>query len=40
VTQGDERAPVRRQAALAALRWSAAAIVVAAVHFTAWAALN
>jgi periplasmic protein TonB len=41
VTQGDERAPVRRQAALAALRWSTAAIVVAAVHFTAAsAALN
>jgi periplasmic protein TonB len=37
---GDRR-PVRRQTALAALRWGMAAIVVAAVHFTAaWAALN
>jgi protein TonB len=41
VTQVDERAPVPRQAALAGLRWSTAAIVVAAVHFTAAsAALN
>ena len=31
---GDRR-PVRRQAALVALRWGMAAIVVAAVHFTA-----
>jgi periplasmic protein TonB len=39
--QGGDRRPVRRQAALAALRWGIAAIVVAAVHFTAaWAALN
>lgn len=37
---GDRR-PVRRQTALAALRWGMAAIVVAAVHFTAaWGALN
>jgi periplasmic protein TonB len=38
---GGDRGPVRRQAGLAALRWGTAAIVVAAVHFTAaWAALN
>jgi periplasmic protein TonB len=37
---GDRR-PGRRHAALAVLRWGVAAIVVAAVHFTAaWAALN
>jgi protein TonB len=41
VTQSDERGPVRRQAALAGLRWGMAAILVAAIHFTgAWAALN
>jgi periplasmic protein TonB len=41
VTPGDERRPVRKQAALAALGWSTAAIVVAVVHFTAaWAAVN
>jgi periplasmic protein TonB len=41
VTQGGDRGPVRRQVALATLRWGTAAIVVAAVHFTAaWAALN
>jgi protein TonB len=41
VTQGDERGPVRRQAGLVALRWGTAALVVAAVHFTAaWAALS
>jgi hypothetical protein len=37
---GDRR-PVRRQAALVALRWGMAAIVVAAIHFTAaWGALS
>jgi protein TonB len=41
VTQGDERRPVGKQARLAALRWGMAALVVAAVHFTAArAALN
>ena len=41
VTQGGDRGSVRRQVALATLRWGMAAIVVAAVHFTAaWAALN
>ena len=41
MTHGRDRGPVRRQAGLAALRWGTAAIVVAAVHFTAaWAALN
>jgi protein TonB len=41
MTQGGDRRPVRRQAALVALRWGMAAIVVAAVHFTAaWGALN
>jgi protein TonB len=41
MTQAGDRRPVRRQAALAALRWGTAAIVVAAVHFTAaWGALN
>jgi protein TonB len=41
VTQVEDRRPARRQAALATVRWSTAAIAVAAVHFTAaWAALN
>jgi periplasmic protein TonB len=41
VTQGGNRGPVRSEVALATLRWGTAAIVVAAVHFTAaWAALN
>jgi periplasmic protein TonB len=41
VTQVDDRRQARRQAALATLRWSTAAIAAAAIHFTAaWAALN
>jgi protein TonB len=40
MTQGDERGLLRRQAGLATLRWGMAAMIVAAVHFTAaWAAL-
>jgi protein TonB len=41
VTQSDERGPARSQAALRALRWGTAGLVVAAIHFTAaWGALN
>jgi periplasmic protein TonB len=41
MTPGRDRRPVRRQASLTPLRWGMAAVVVAAVHFTAaWAALN
>ena len=39
--QGGDRRPMRRQAAITALRWGVAATVVAAVHFAAaWAAIN
>jgi periplasmic protein TonB len=41
MTPSRDRRPVRRQAALIPLRWGMAAIVMAAVHFTAaWAAIN
>jgi periplasmic protein TonB len=41
VTESEGRGPARSQAALVAFRWSMAALVVAAIHFTAaWAALN
>jgi protein TonB len=41
MTQDGDRRPLRGWAALVALRWGTASIVVAAVHFAAaWAALN